>query len=206
MVKRYPQTPRVHCARHIGLTGGIGAGKSSVAKILERLGFVIIDADTLTAEVYEDVVVRRALTECFGATLCPALGVADVDRKGLGAHVFEKREALQQLNTIMQPAMRTAAAQALANVPCERRAVLDAALLYEAGWDSLVEASVVVLAPQSIRLTRAAKRLELSEEKLAQRLAAQLSDQERATKGDAIIYNVAQIDALERQVRRVFIP
>lgn len=206
MSKFSPQATRLHLAHRIGLTGGMGAGKSTVSDMLADFGFAIVDADALTSVVYNDATVRQALTERFGSTLCPPLGIGVVDRKGLGAKVFAEAAALTSLNAIMQPAMRTAAIAALSAVPKDKRAVLDAALLFEAGWDSLVEASVVVLAPQALRVSRAAKRLKLPQKQLTQRLSAQLSDTQRAQKGDAVIYNVSHIAILKRQIIRVFKP
>lgn len=185
--------------RYFGLTGGIGSGKSVCSRYLASRGAVIVDADALTAEAY--VHGRAALKRAFGKEIFDAAG--QVDRKALGGLVFSDEGALKALNAILHPIMSELAHDRLVKAP--GLAVLDAALLFEAGWDELIEASVVVLAPLKTRIERIMARDGMTRERALSRIAAQLSDAERLKRADHIIYNMGDLNMMHVQCERIFL-
>ena len=185
--------------RYFGLTGGIGSGKSVCSRYLASRGAMIVDADALTAEAY--VYGRAALERTFGKEIFDETG--RVDRKALGGIVFGDEGALRSLNAILHPIMSELAHDKL--VSARGLAVLDAALLFEAGWDELVEASVVVLAPLETRIERIMVRDGMTRESALSRIAAQLCDAERLKRADHIIYNMGDLNMIHAQCERIFL-
>ena len=124
----------------IGLTGGIGTGKSQVATILQDMGVEVINADVLGHQVYEPRTEGwREVVEAFGKDVLTPTG--EVDRKKLGATVFSDPEALGRLNAIMHPRIYQMVEERLEGLKDEGRqvVVVEAALLVEANWVSLVD-------------------------------------------------------------------
>ena len=143
----------------IGLTGGIGTGKTEVAKKLQELGAKLIEADKLGHLAYQPHSRPwRMVTEKFGTDI---LGENDeVDRKKLGAIVFSDPSALVILNSIMQPWIANMAREIIAEYRKTRQkvVVLEAAILIEAGWDDLVDEIWVTTAPETQVVDRIGKR------------------------------------------------
>ena len=143
----------------IGLTGGIGTGKTEVAKKLQELGAKLIEADKLGHLAYQPHSHPwRMVTEKFGTDI---LGEnEEVDRKKLGAIVFSDPSALVILNSIMQPWIADMARELIAEYRKTRQkvVVLEAAILIEAGWDDLVDEIWVTTAPESQVVDRLGKR------------------------------------------------
>lgn len=193
-------TPKV-----IGLTGGIASGKSSVTQHLASKGAHIIDADRLGHEVIApggDA--YREVIEAFG----PEIVGADktIDRRKLGAIVFGNKEKLQMLNRISHPRMAGRMAQEIATVrsrpPVQRPPliVLEAAILLEAGWNTLCDAVWAVEAPTELSISRLMARNNLSLEAAQARLSAQITNEERATRATKVIKNSGSMDFLLAQV------
>lgn len=186
-----------------GLTGGIGCGKSTVSRILQNYGFQIIDADCLTRDVQHTPEICRALADAFGRdilTMSPT-GPA-VNRKLLGNRVFASDSERAKLDQIMRPALKREAQIRLK--ACTAPAILDAALLFEAGWDDLTDENIVVLCPEEIRLTRIMSRDSLTKSAALARIRAQLSDAERIAHADKLIYNTGDISSIYRQIIYIF--
>lgn len=181
-----------------GLTGGIGSGKSAVSRILkEKYAFEIIDADLLTEETYTWV--HRDLEESFGKAIFDTQG--KVIRSQLSQCVFGYPDKLAKLNAIMHPAM-TALVRRKVN-QSENNVILDAALLYEADWDRLVQKTMVVVSPTEIRIKRICERDHVSPDVAMKRIQAQMIDGERVRRADVIIYNVLDVASLERQCKHI---
>jgi dephospho-CoA kinase len=170
----------------VGLTGGVGSGKSTVAALLARHGAVVIDADALAREVVEpgspgfDAVVTR-----FGSTV-----VADgrLDRAALAALVFRDERALGDLNAIVHPLVGERAAELMAAAPPDAVVVYDVPLLVEADLAAGFDVVVVVEAPAETRLARLQGR-GLSAEDANARMAAQAADAQRRAVADVVIEN-----------------
>ncbi len=147
-----------HAVPVIGLTGAIGAGKSQVAALLGQRGAVVIDADIVGHEVLERSDVHRQVIDRFGAAVLgkrtDAATSGPIDRRALGSIVFASRQALNDLEAIVHPPMRQEFQTIIdreRSRPEAPAVVLDAAILLEAGWDSLCDLVVFVAAARPVR-------------------------------------------------------
>ena len=187
----------------IGLTGGMGCGKSTVSAILKKMGYVIIDADLLTRRVHGDPSVCREILENFGEQAIERTSNGLVIQRGeLAKLAFSCEESRHKLNQIMQPALYAEAQHEIRNAakPC----ILDAPLLFEAHWDELTDWNVVVLCPLTLRIQRIQARDQLPESQILARIQAQMSDELRCRRADCIIYNTSTLESLRRQTEHIF--
>jgi len=189
----------------IGLTGGIASGKSTVSGILRGLGAEIIDADVIGREIVEpgrpawDAIRRE-----FGDGVLRSDG--GIDRQKLGALAFSKQAALRRLNELTHPHIRRVVEDRIqeARVRAEGpppAVVVDAALLLEAGMDSLVDIVWLVRVAPEIQAARLMKRDRFSEETAMKRIRAQAIGRKTTDLPVAIIDNSGSVDDLERAVR-----
>lgn len=184
-----------------GLTGGMGAGKSTVSAMLPSLGYTVVDADILTRTVQRSLEICEQLCHAFGPEIVD-ISSHSVNRAILAKYAFSSETARRQLNQIMQPALRAAALKAIHKA--KRPVILDAPLLFEAGWDDMTDKNVVVFCPEYIRIQRIQIRDHLSQEQIQARLKYQISDSERCAKADYIIYNCSDLETVRTQVLRIF--
>ena len=186
----------------IGLTGGIGSGKSAVSAMLGELGAWVIDADKVGHDIYRpDMEAWRQVVAAFGAEILAA--DRSIDRKKLGSIVFGSDEALARLNAIVHPLMfdeigrRIAAKRAAGfRLPI----VVEAAVLIEANWLPLTDVVWVVETPRPAVVTRVAAQRGLPVHDIEARIASQLSDAERRRHADLVIHNGGSLEALRRRV------
>lgn len=174
----------------IGLTGGIGAGKSEVSRILAGHGAVIIDTALLGHEAYAPGTAPwRAVVQAFGRDIL--LPDAQIDRKILGDIVFSDPEALDQLNGIMRPALNSMIRERVRDAERQgyRVVVLDSATLVEAGWTEFADEVWVTTAPRDQIFERLRRRSGLSIKAIVERMESQLSDEERRAHADVVIEN-----------------
>jgi len=187
--------------RVIGLTGGIASGKSTVARILQRLGAVIIDADLLSREaVLPGTPAHQAIVASFGPDIL--LPDTTIDRKALGRIVFADPNARRRLEAITHPAIANLAEELLAEARQSDAPVAFyvAPLLIEAGVTGRVDDIWVVYADRETQIARLTKRDGIGREEAEQRLAAQMPMEEKATYGSAVIDNRGTPEETERQV------
>jgi dephospho-CoA kinase len=186
----------------VGLTGGIGAGKSAVARTLAEHGAVVIDADQLAREVVEPGTpgLAQVVVE-FGEEILQADG--SLDRERLGAIVFSDPERLQRLNAIVHPLVRKRTAALIGAAPADAVVVQDIPLLVENGLAPMFALVIVVESPEPLRVERLMRDRGMSAEQVRDRLAAQASDEERRAVADVVIVNdgdladlAAKVDAL----------
>lgn len=185
----------------IGLTGGIGAGKSEVSRILAGHGAVIIDTALLGHEAYAPGTVPwRAVVKAFGRDIL--LPDAQIDRKILGDIVFSDPEELDRLNAIMRPAIADMIRERLraAERQGRRVAVLDSATLIEAGWTELVDEVWLTTAPEEEIYRRLRVRSGLSVRHIAERIESQISDEVRRAHADVVIENNGSLTDLRVMV------
>jgi len=186
----------------IGVTGGIGAGKSTASRILGELGATVIDADQVGHKIYlPDTPAWREIVEAFG----PQVLAADrtIDRSKLGPIVFSAPEALATLNRIthgkiyafIQGQIDYIRQRQLADV-----IVVEAAILLEARWESLVDQLWVVAAEVEVVIDRLRTSKNFTEEQARARIAAQLSNAERIAQADKVIWNNHDLAALRQAV------
>ncbi len=186
----------------IGLTGGIGAGKSVVGGILAELGALVIDTDKVGHRVYAPASEGwRRLVATFGETIVAPGGT--IDRKRLGAIVFGDPTRRRDLNAIVHPLIF----QEVLREVAERRAagftghvVLEAPVLLEAKGTGLVDRVWLVTAPRQAIHERLAAARDLTAEEIQARIAAQLSDDERRAHADVVIENDGDVAALRERV------
>ncbi len=189
----------------IGLTGGIGTGKSVVADLLRQQGAAIIDADRLGHEAYTpDSEAWRQVLAAFGEGILTAEG--EIDRRKLAAIVFSDPAQLQRLNAIMHPLMAGMVQQrkvqlAEASVAV---AVVEAAVLFEAGWETLVDEVWTTIAPDDVVIERLRQRNGLSAQEASKRINSQMSSQDRIRRSDVVIENTSDLVALQHQVKTLW--
>ncbi|MDO8612146.1 MAG: dephospho-CoA kinase [Dehalococcoidia bacterium] len=185
----------------IGLTGGIGSGKSTVARMLERRGAKLLSADAVGHEVYEPG--RPAWQEIVDAFGPDVVGTGGkIDRKKLGPIVFSDPEQLRRLNAVTHPRMKELMREKLEaeRVSGARIAVLEAALLFDAGWDDLTDEVWVTVAPPEVAAARTAERSGISVEEALSRIRAQMSNEERIARSQVVIDTDCALERTEEQV------
>jgi dephospho-CoA kinase len=175
----------------VGLTGGIGSGKSTVAAILAERGALVIDADRVGHDCYRPGSDGfRQIVEAFGPRVVAADGT--IDRKALGAVVFADPVALARLNAIVHPLI---GAEVAARVAAARAGdprtpiVIEAAILLEAGWRRLIDRLWVVSVRPETAIARVMAARGLARAEVERRIAAQTSDAERRRQADLVIEN-----------------
>ena len=191
--------------RVIGLTGGIGSGKSTVSQYLAELGAAIIDADKLGHEVYlPQTETWRKLLKTFGKEILAPDN--KIDRKKLGTIVFNNPEKLKQLNAIAHPRMYEMAKERIDN--CRRQGtkvvILDAPILFETNWTPLVEEVWAVVANEENVTKRAMARSGLTEEQVRSRISSQMSNEERIKRAQVVIHNDGTTEDLRKKVKELW--
>ncbi len=187
----------------VGLTGGIGSGKSTVCRLFEELGASCYDCDSRAKWLMQnDEQLRAGLIELFGSEIYGADGA--LDRARLASVAFGNSERLAALNGAVHPAVGRDWEQW-----CEKRkgegvayTIMESAILFDCGFDSKVDRIVTVSAPEELRIERAAARDNTSVEVIRQRIKAQMSDAEREARAHHTIVN-NDLDALQKQVKEL---
>ena len=189
----------------VGLTGSIGTGKSEAARQLEALGASIISADEVGHEAYTpNTEAWEQVVAAFGDVILQEDG--EIDRRKLGALVFSDAGQLAKLNQIMHPRMARMVADKIEVLRSQGVGVVvvEAALLFEAGWDSLVEEVWVTDSPEPMVIDRLKKRNGLSEEEARKRISSQMDRTERLAKADFVIDNSGDMAGLESAVKELW--
>jgi dephospho-CoA kinase len=190
----------------IGLTGGIGSGKSTVAQILGEFGAPILDADKVAHTTYAPgASAYDAVIAAFGAQIVAA--DRTIDRKKLGAIVFGKPEQLNKLTSIVWPATRAGISRNIAELRAggaKLPIVVEAAILIEANWQPLFDEVWLVRAPREQVITRIEVQRGLKPDETEARILAQLSDEERAKHATLIIENNGSLEELRELLKEVW--
>ena len=195
--------------RIICLTGGLASGKSTATQFLAEQGAYIIDADKAGHRVYEPGTrAYREVIATFGDDLID--DDHQIDRKILGSKVFGNQDALEKLTDIVWPEIRRLVAADIAEIRStdpEGIVVLEAAVLFEAGWQDIGDETWVIVVDREVAIERSMARDGLSREAIENRLQAQLSNEERIAKADIVMENnldqQALIDQLKAQWQRL---
>ncbi len=182
----------------VGLTGGIGSGKSSVAAMLAERGAVIINADFLARKVVEpSEPALAAIAERFGGDVLQPDG--QLDRAALAQRVFGDAEALADLNAIVHPAVERAIREVLqAEQPTDHVVILEVPLWVEKGYGTATGV-IVVDCPEELAVRRLVEQRGMAEADVRKRAAAQASREERLARADLVINNDGSLDDLRRQ-------
>jgi dephospho-CoA kinase len=172
----------------VGLTGGIGAGKSTALAALERLGATTLSTDQVVHQLYETPEVRDAVLERFGT----------LDRGELARRAFANREGREWLESLLWPKVGERMRTWRSQVPeTARAAVVEVPLLFESGLDAAFDATIAVIADEQVRARRAGAR---GHEALAERSDRQLTQQEKAGRATYTVLNDGTVAQLERKL------
>jgi dephospho-CoA kinase len=188
----------------VGLTGGIGSGKSTVARLLEKRGAVVFDADLLAREaVAPGTPGHAAVIERFGADVLAPGG--ELDREALASIVFADPSARRDLEQIVHPEVRRLFAEGSeAYRDTDRVVVFSAPLLVESGMHTAFEILVVVSATVATQIERLMRQRGMSEASIRARIDAQAPLEDKAAAADFIVDNEGSLDELESQVERLW--
>ena len=189
----------------LGLTGGIGSGKSTVARLLERRGAFVIDADQLAREAVEKGTPGfDRVVEAFGPDVVTPEG--DLDRPALAARIFSDPAQKAALEAIVHPEVAQRFSDRVdAHRSTDRIVVYVTPLLVELGLAPAFDVVIVVTASPHLRASRVASERGLSPEEVRRRMAAQATDEQRAEVADVLIDNDGSLAELEPQVNRLWV-
>ncbi|MHB8146672.1 MAG: dephospho-CoA kinase [Vulcanimicrobiaceae bacterium] len=185
----------------VGLTGGIGSGKSTVAGMLEALGAYVIDSDELAREAVEPG------SEGLRAVAALWPGVVHdgvLDRAALARIVFDDAAARARLNAIVHPIVRRFAAERSASALPGQLVVQMIPLLFETNSEGKFDKTIVVIAPEDARIERSIRRDGATQEQVRARIASQIPVDEARRRADYIIENDGDLEHVRRQVRLVY--
>ncbi len=186
----------------VGITGGIGSGKSTVCRLFAERGIAVYDSDHEAKRLMAGPL-RRAIEDRFGTSIYRD---EVLDRRALARVVFNDPQALADLNALVHPAVRTDF-EAWAARQEGPYVILESAILYESGFDDAVDRVLAVLAPMAVRIERTCRRDDASVEEVRRRIAAQMSDDELAARADDTMVNIkmedleAEVSLLDRKYR-----
>jgi dephospho-CoA kinase len=185
----------------VGLTGGIGVGKTTALAALERLGAAVLSTDQVVHDLYGTPEVRDAVAERFGASVAPD---GTVDRGALAERAFATPEDRAWLETLLWPRVGARMAgwrEELERLsPRPRVAVVEVPLLFESGMEGAFDATIAVVADEDVRAQRAEARGHRS---LDERSARQLSQKEKADRATYVVGNDGTVEELERELSAV---
>jgi dephospho-CoA kinase len=189
----------------IGLTGGIGSGKSTVAQYLVELGARHIDADKVIHEIYSpNTEGWHALVEVFGKEIVAPSG--EIDREKLGEIVFNDAEAVKKLNEIVHPLGYKLAKSRLEKYREEgvEVVVFEVILLFEAGWDHLADEIWVTVVSEGTAVERLMESRGLTKEEVLARIHSQTPNEERVKRADVVINNDGTPEEMKAQVKALW--
>ena len=190
----------------IGLTGGIGSGKSEASRILSELGALVIDADIVGHETYRSgEPAFRGVVEAFGDGIVGSDG--EIDRRQLGSIVFANPDNLARLTGIVWPRIREHLEKIIerAGAQSETHAiVVEAAVLFEAGWENLFDEVWVITAPEDEVLKRLEIQRNQKPEQTRARVRAQMTNDERERRADVMVRNDEDRAVLAARVTRLW--
>jgi len=192
---RNPPEPLV-----IGLTGGIGAGKSAVGQALAERGFLLVDSDKDAKAALDRPEIRAQLVEWWGAQVLSPEGT--VDRKAVGGIVFGDPQQRARLEALIHPLVKAGRSELVERARREGRpgVVVDAPLLFEAGSDAECDAVLYVDAPREVRIERVSRTRGWDQAELDRRENAQLPLEEKRRRSDEVVVNDSTPEVLKHRV------
>ena len=188
-------------SRLIGLTGNIGCGKTTVAHMFEDLGAEVIEADGIGHQLLEKENIKKRVVSIFTESVLNGKG--SISRKKLRNLVFKDKKKLELLNSILHPLIVKEIKKKIKASPSDL-IVIDAAVLLEAGWDSLVDKILVVSAPYHTQLKRIKEKGDFSPAEIKGIMGAQLPQSEKIKRADFVIENEGSVDKTREQVRKIW--
>jgi dephospho-CoA kinase len=171
----------------VGLTGGIGSGKTTVANLFETMGCVIYNSDDKAKEVYFQSEVKRQVIELLGIEAY--LNENEINKEYISKKVFSNTELLHQLNHIIHPAVKSDFILFKSKLPLGTIIIKESAILFETGIYKDLEKTILVTAPLEVKIDRVKKRNSTSEEDIKKRMSAQWTDEQKAPLANFVIVN-----------------
>lgn len=188
----------------VGLTGGMGSGKSTVARMLVDAGFALIDSDRIAYSEVQSPAVLSQLAARFGGDILTGKEEAPLDRSLLAERAFATPDDTEALNAITHPAIRKRTLSLIEQAdPQNNPVVVDMPLLVETGFHTQCDAVIVVVADPELRVERLVKHRGLDPDDARARIAQQARDEERAAVADYVLDNNKDLPHLESQVKEV---
>jgi len=185
----------------VGLTGGLGSGKSTALAALERLGAAVLSSDAVVHELYDGEQLRAAVVDRFGDAVAPG---GRVNRSAVAERAFATEQDRRWLEGVVWPLVGARVAawleQARAQSPRPRAAVVEVPLLFEAGLERLYDATIAVVCDERLRASRAAAR---GHAVVDERAARQLPQEEKARRATFVVRNDGTVEQLERELSAV---
>ena len=170
----------------VGLTGGIGSGKSTIAKLFEIFGCIIFDSDSVAKQLYFDPIIKSHITKLLGEE--SYISENKINKKYISTIIFSNSNKLEQLNQIIHPAVIIALKKIKEKNP-DKIIIKESALLFEAKLEKEVDKIILVVAPQEDRIKRVMLRDGISKEDVFKKIKNQLPDAIKIKKSDFIIEN-----------------
>jgi dephospho-CoA kinase len=189
----------------IGVTGGIGSGKTEVCRIFERLGVPVLSADTIAKEISNyDPRVRQLLIGMLGPKTYDSDGV--LDRAYVASRIFSSKSVQKRINAIIHPRVEEEVKRRFLEMERSgtRIGIVEAALIYEAGLDQLLDAVVVIDAAEDSRIDRVMKRDGSTRSSVLDRMSAQMDPESKLKKADYVLHNEGTIEELEQRVKFLY--
>lgn len=187
----------------VGLTGGIASGKSTVVDYFRQHAFPIVDGDQIARKIVQKG--QPALEQVFahfGSTFATTEG--ELDRKKLGAYIFQHPEARKQLDQLLDPYLRSAIGNeiALAKTQQVPMVIVDLPLLFEAHYDTEMDTILVVNVTAEVQVARLMKRNNFTRKEALERIASQMALEEKVNRADIVFDNNGTIEQTQRQVKQ----
>lgn len=182
----------------VGLTGGIAMGKTTISQFLKSKAIPVVDADQIAHEILTVDEVKVKLMDTFGESILDKN--QNIDRRKLGPIVFNDQRQLEKLNIIVQPYIRTEIVRQLDTFSASKVVVLDAPVLFEQGYEKMVDYLMVIKTSAQIQVERLMQRDSLNEIDAQKRIQAQMSIEEKVKKADIVIDTSGTIEETRSQV------
>lgn len=187
----------------VGVTGGIGSGKSAVCAGFQQLGRTVLSADGIAREIMDrEVPIKKKVQQLLGAAAYTSEG--KLNRKFVADRVFTDSSSKKKLDAIVHPAVFREIENQVSSLPPERRnpyVIVEAALIYESGLDKDLDYVIVVEAGEETRIRRVMQRDTCSREEVLRRIAAQMAPDEKSKRADFVIRNDSSPDQLPPKIR-----
>ena len=182
----------------VGLTGGIAMGKTTISQFLKSKAIPVVDADQIAHEILTVDEVKVKLMDTFGESILDKN--QNIDRRKLGPIVFNDQRQLEKLNIIVQPYIRTEIVRQLDTFSASKVVVLDAPVLFEQGYEKMVDYLLVIKTSAQIQVERLMQRDSLNEIDAQKRIQAQMPIEEKVKKADIVIDTSGTIEETRSQV------
>ena len=185
----------------IGITGGIGSGKSTISEMLREEGYPVFDCDKKAKFLCDiDPYVMKDIDDTFG----PGMYINNIlQRKKLAEIVFNDKEQLKKLNAIVHPKTREYMYDFILNHMREEICFIESAIMFDSGLNELMDRVLCVYAPEDVRIDRVVKRNNTTKEEVLNRINNQLNEKERLSRSDYVIHNDRLLDEVKENLLRL---